>query len=206
MTDAFVDESWLSATPREDYLLAVVSVITSQRRRLQLITRRIKKHAGRLKAQSELKASASSPQIARRFLHALAAEPDVEITAAIWRGKRGEIEDYEALYQRVMARCVWQVVKRHPRCDVFIDKRYTNPNQQHDLEGGIREAIAGVRGNIVRVFQETSHAVQELAAPDFVAWAFVQRYGFGHEEFYRLIRSKVAHFDDLSAKKKSGSP
>jgi hypothetical protein len=56
------------------------------------------------------------------------------------------------------------------------------------------------------VFQEESHVVKELAAPDFVAWAFMQHYGRGNDEFYRLIRSRVVHFEELSGKKKSGSP
>jgi hypothetical protein len=39
MADAFIDESWLSEKSSDDYFLAVVSVITTDRRKLELIVR-----------------------------------------------------------------------------------------------------------------------------------------------------------------------
>ena len=195
MLCAFIDES-LSLSSEDDYFIAVAAVITDDRRRLELLARRLKR-APKLKAHSELKASASSSITATRFLQRMSKMDEISITASIWQGKRRSIEDYEILYQSVVARCALGAVRRYPKIDLIIDKRYTNPEQQRALEGSIREAIASVPHNIVRVFQEESHVAKGLAAPDFVAWALMEHYARGEGYFYNLIRSKIVHFDDL---------
>lgn len=197
MADAFIDESWLWDKTVDDYLLIVASVTTTRRRELQLAVRRLKR-IPHLKATSEIKATLTTPDVVKKFLQVLAGDPSITITAAMWRGKRSDIDDYEALYQRVVARCAWQVVKQNPRSDLYVDKRYTRRQQQNELESTIRESISVIPQNIVRVFQADSRVVKELAAPDFVAWAFLQHYGRNNDEFYRLLRGKISHFDDLS--------
>lgn len=197
MADSFIDESWLWDEVTDDYLLIVASVTTTRRREMQLAIRRLKR-IPHLKAKSEIKATVTTPDVVKKFLQVLAVDPSVTITAAMWRGKRADIDDHETLYRRVMARCAWQVVKRNPRSDLYVDKRYTRRQRQNELESAIRESISVIPQNIVRVFQADSRVVKELAAPDFVAWAFLQHYGRNNDEFYRLIRGKVSHFDDLS--------
>jgi hypothetical protein len=197
---AFIDESWLMLPSEDKYFLAVASVMTDERRKLLLMSRRLKR-SPKLKAHSELKASASSSKTATKLLQMLANQADVSIVAAISQGRYSEIDDFEELYQDVVARCALQTVRRHPRIDLIIDKRYTNLDQQRAFEGIIREAIAVVPNNIVRIFQEESHATPELAAADFVAWALMARYGRGEGQFYNIIRPKIEHFDDLSRQK-----
>jgi hypothetical protein len=195
--DAFIDESWFSQKSSDDYFLVVVSVMTTDRRKIELAVRRLKR-IPRLKSRSELKASASSAKVATKFLRMLASDPSVVIVAVIWQGKKIDVEDYEGLYQQLVARRALQTVKRSKRMDLHIDKRYTHKGRQQELEEKIREAIAEAPANIVRIFQEDLQSVKELAAPDFVAWAFTQRYCYANAEFYKIIRSKIKHFDDLS--------
>ena len=195
--DAFIDESWFSAKGSDDYFLAVVSVMTTERRKIELAVRRLKR-IPKLKSRSELKASVSPPKIVSKFLHSLAQDPNITIVVAIWQGKKSDVGNNEGLYQRLVARCALQTVRRSKRVDLHIDKRYTRQNRQQELEGAIRESIAEVSGNIVQIFQEDSQAVEELAAPDFVAWAFTQRYCRANFEFYNIIRAKVKHFDNLT--------
>lgn len=200
-----MDESWLSSSSSDEYFLAVVSVITTDRRGLLLTVRRLRQ-IPKLKAKSELKASVSPPEIVKRFLHALADDPNISIVATVWKGKKRDVGNYEELYQEVVGQCALQTVRRNKRIDLVMDKRYTNRKSQQKLEGAIREAIAVVPGNIVRVFQEESHVVKELAAPDFVAWALTQRYGRADDQFYDIIHLKIAHLDDLSGKKRATLP
>ncbi len=195
MVDAFIDESWLVG-PGGRYFLAVVSVMTTDRRKIELTVRL--KRIPKLKTRSELKASASSAKVVKRLLGELASDPDVSIMAVIWRGKKTDVADNERLYQELVAHCALQTVQQSQRIDLHIDKRYTHEGRQRQLEERIREAIAAVPGNIVRILQEDLSAVKELAAPDFVAWALMQRYCHGNDEYYSIIRSKVRHFDDLS--------
>jgi hypothetical protein len=195
--DAFIDESWLATKSSGDFFLVVVSVMTTDRRKIELVVRHLKR-IPKLKMRSELKASVSPPKIVSKFLDALAQDPNVAIVAAMWQGKKKDVENHEKLYQSVVARCALQTVKRSKRIDLHIDKRYTRQNRQQELEGKIREALVQVAGNIVRIAQEDSQSVEELAAPDFVAWAFTQRYCHNNAEFYNIIRSKVKHFDDLT--------
>lgn len=195
--DAFIDESWSTNKVRDHYFLVVVSVMTTDRRKIELAVRRLKR-VPKLKASSELKASASSEKVAVKFLRALADDPNITVLAAIWEGKKTTVHDNEALYQTLVARCAFQSVKQSHRVVLHLDKRYTRQNRQRELESKIRESIAGIPGNIVQILQEDSRKVEALAAADFIAWAYTQRYCHANDKFYNLIRAKVKHFDDLS--------
>ena len=127
--------------------------MTTDRRKIELAVRSIKR-IPKLKTRSELKASASSAQVAAKFLRLLADDPNVAIVAAIWRGEKQSVRDHEALYQHLVARCALQTVKRSKRIDLHLDKRYTRQNLQRELEEKIREALVPVTGNIVRIAQE----------------------------------------------------
>ncbi len=191
----FVDESFSAATS-DDYFVVVIGVITQDRRRLELMTRRIRKQ--RVKASSEFKASVTPPKLVKRFLKELAEDSNISIVAAIWESKRDAVGDFEELYRQLVARCVLRAIKKFPRAKVHIDKRYSHKRGQQALDLEIRRALALVRGNVVQIFQEDSRRVQELAAADFVAWAFMQHYCHANAEFYNLIRARVIHMDNLS--------
>src|SRR3990172_369942 len=105
--DAFIDESWLTEKSSDDYFLAVVSVLTTDRRRLELTIRRIRQ-VPQLRIRSELKAWSSPPEITKRVLHALADDPNILITAAIWKGKKGKVKNHEQLYQELVGRVALQ--------------------------------------------------------------------------------------------------
>jgi hypothetical protein len=195
MVDAFIDESFI--TSGDEFFVVVASIVTTDRRGIERSMKRIKR-IPKLKAHSEIKAAASSGMVAERVLITLALDPDLLIYVTMWSGKKRRVQDFEQLYQDVVARCCSQIVKRFKRIDIHLDKRYTDPDRQRRLEGKIREAIAVVPENIVRIFQEDSQKVKELAAPDFIAWAYTQRYGRGHGEYYHLIKAKVTHFENLS--------
>lgn len=192
---AFVDESF-SAPTSDSYFVAVVAVFTNDRRSLELTIRRIRKK--RVQARSEFKAAKTPHKIIREFLVALASEPNLSITAAIWESKRTEVGDFEALYRQLVSRVALMVVKKHKRVDLVLDKRYSHKQSRDELELEIRRNFAFVRGNVVRILQEDSQRVTELAAADFIAWAFMQHYCKGISEYYNLIRSKVVHLDNLS--------
>lgn len=193
--DAFFDESM--SIKGEDYFLVVVAVTTPNRRAVALEVKRLKQRPN-LKARSEFKASASPPQIKKRLIQRLARDPDISICSVIWHGTRKSIQDTEVLYQRLVARCALHVVRQNPHVDLHIDKRYTNKRRQRELEAAIRERIALVPRNVVRVFQEDSSVVKELTAPDFVAWAYTQRYCHSNDAYYNIIRAKAKSFEDLS--------
>lgn len=195
MTDAFVDESFLSYDDK--LFVVVVSVASSNRRAIARNVQRLKR-IPKLKAKAELKATLSPPRIIRKLLECLARETDIAIFVAMWQGEKKKAGDYEELYRRLAARCILQTVKRSQRVDVYVDKRYTDRKSQGKLEQTIRESIAIVPKNVVRIFQEDSRVVKELTAPDFMAWAISQRYGRANSEFYNLFRSRIVHLDDLS--------
>jgi hypothetical protein len=195
MIEAFIDES--SLRHGNYFFLVVVAVVTTNPRKIELDVRKLKR-VPKLRVRSELKAAASSSETAKKFLRLLANDPGIRIVAVMWNGQRNLVDDYEELYQRVVARCAFHTVRQTPRIDLHIDKRYTNKHSQRNLEEKVRKAIAVVPKNIVRVFQEDSQKVKPLGAADFIAWAYLQRYCRANSEFYNLIKSKVVHFDNLS--------
>lgn len=197
MVDAFFDES--IQRNGDELFLVVAAVVTTDRRHTELAVKRLKRKPKlKLKAHSELKASASSREAVKGLLQALAQDPSVVIYAGIWQGKHDAMPDFESVYQTLIARVALQIVRHNVRADLHIDKRYNNRKRQQQLEQRIREQLVRVPKNVVRVFQEDSQVVKELTSADFVAWAYMQRYCYTTDEFYNLFKARVAIFEDLS--------
>ena len=140
----------------------------------------------------ELKAADVETTVTERLLRAI-AEEDVEIMVVIVN-KQAILRppaDSEDIYREAVTRVVRHGVERHPRLELWLDKRYTKPALRHRLEKTIREGIAGLSQQVVLLHQEDSWKQRGLQAVDHVAWALYQKYERGDDRLYKIFEAKV---------------
>ena len=186
----FLDESGdtkpFSSTP-----LVVTVLITSQPRLIELLVKRSLKKRGTSLKSGELKAAFSKDKVVKELLQALARLEIQIITAALDKQIIVRPPDnWEDLYREVVGAAVRECVKRWPRLELHLDKRYTNKWQHRKLEQFIRERISDLPQEVVLLYQEDSIACKGLQAADFVAWSAGRRYR-GNDTFWKIVEGKV---------------
>jgi len=82
-------------------------------------------------------------------------------------------------------------VERHPRLELWLDKRYTKSALRDRLEKTLREGIVDLTRQVVLVHQEDSRKQKGLQAADHVAWALYQKYERQDDAFYQILKGKV---------------
>lgn len=188
----FLDESG-GVDPFSGSHFLVVAVLTTRTPRpIKLHLKRARKGLRRKARPDEMKASTLHPDVIKRLLAAV-AEEDLAIVAVIV-DKRVILrppEDPEDIYREAVTRAVAHCVTRWPRCELFLDKRYTKAALRHQLEVVIREGIADLPQQVVLIQQEDSRNRKELQVADHIAWAFYQKYELADDSFYEVLKDKV---------------
>lgn len=185
---AYIDETGNVAISCHNHILIVAALGIENSRTIARIIRKTQKKYGSSLASGELKAKKESKFLIESLLTAFAKEP-IEVFSVIM--DRQIIEhppkDPEDIYRWAMARLVKKLVKRHPRIEIILDRRYTKEQLRYQLEKAIREAISDLPQEYVMIRQEDSASIKELQAVDFIAWAMFQKYERGDNQFYERI-------------------
>lgn len=171
--------------------LVVAVLITRTPRPIELHVKRTRKGLGRRARPDELKAADLETTVIERLLKAI-AEEDVEIMAVIV-DKQAILRppaDAEDIYREAVTRVVRHCVERHPRLELWLDKRYTKPALRDRLERTLREGIADLAQQVVLVHQEDSRKQKGLQAVDHVAWALYQKYERGGR-LHQILEGKI---------------
>ncbi len=189
---AFIDESGTASPFSGSHHLVIALLAAEIPRAVDLHVRRMQKKHGSSLRSGEMKAGASHESIVVKLLHSL-ADVEVEIIAVIV-DKSVIVRppaDPEDIYRKAVARAVAHAVRRWPRLDVNLDKRYTSLRLLDRLEREIREAILDIPREVVIIRQEDSVAHKELQAADYIAWALFQKYEHGDSRFYDIIAGRI---------------
>lgn len=181
----------------------VAVLIPSAPRSVELHIRRARRSLHRQTPLSELKAAQSDPIVIRRLLEAIGSEP-CEIYAIIVDKQGIKEQQAEIMYQLVVARVIADAAERHPQLYIYLDKRYTNPEQRLTLEQHIREGVAHIPDQGVIIEQADSTAYPGLQAVDFVAWAIRRKYE-GNRGWADLIQDRIVK-EELALGKKIAAP
>ncbi len=189
---AFVDESGTAAPFSGSRYLVIALLAVAAPRAIELHVRRMQKRYGASLRSGEMKANASREPVIADLLRALAEEA-AEIIAVIVDKSviTRPPADPEVIYRTAVGLAVIQAVKRWPRLDVYLDKRYTTERLRNQLEREIREAIVGLPQEVVMIRQEDSLTYKALQAADYVAWAIFQKYEHREQRFYDMIAKQV---------------
>ena len=192
MRYSFLDDSGGADPFSGSHFLVVAVLTTNVPRPIALHVKRARKSLGRKARPDEMKAAVLEERVIERLLRSIADE-DVEIVAVIV-DKRAILrppDDPEDIYREAVTRAIAHCVKRWPRIELFLDKRYTKESLRYELERVIREGIAGLPQEVVLIRQEDSRNRKGLQAVDHVAWAIFQKYEAGDDRFYSIIRDKI---------------
>lgn len=188
----YLDESGDVALFSGSRYLVVAILITQDPRPIELHVKRARKSLGRKASAEELKAADLEMIVTERLLAALMDE-DIEIVATIV-DKRAILrppQDTEEIYREAVAEAVKRCVERHPRLELWLDKRYTKPTLRDRLEKTIREGVADLTHQVILIHQEDSRKQKGLQAADHVAWALFQKYEREDDSLYQVIKSKI---------------
>lgn len=189
---AYIDESG-SVSPFTGSRFLVVALISmAQPRPVELHVKRAHKRYGASLASGEMKADASRGVVVEQLLKSLACEPIAIIAAVVdKRAIRRPPQDPEEIYRRTVSLVIQQAIRRWPRIEICLDRRYTTRRLRDRLERDIREATAGVHQEVVIIRQEDSLTCKLLQATDFVTWAIFEKYERGDGHFYDLITGRI---------------
>jgi hypothetical protein len=189
----YLDESGDVAPFAGSRYLIVAILITSDPRPIELHIKRARRALGRKAKSDELKAADLERVVTEGLLKSL-VEEDIEIVASVVdkRAILRPLSDSEDIYRAVVTQAVKLSVERHPRLELWLDKRYTKPALRDRLERTIREGITDLAHQVVLVHQEDSHKQKGLQAVDHVAWAFFQKYERKNDSLWRILASQVS--------------
>jgi len=205
MTDfmryAFIDESGTVGIKTGTHFLVVAAICTNQAREIEIPVQRAQKKFGTSLASGEMKANNSREVVILRLLGDLMKE-DIQILVVAINQKdiiRSPLDE-EEIYRKVVSRAAQHLVRRWPRIQICLDKRYTNDQLRFELEMRIREEIVDLPQKVVLIRQLNSQSERGLQAADFIAWAFFQKYERGDGRFVDVLAPKVI-LDELLKKR-----
>ena len=189
---AFLDESGTASPFAGSHFLVVALISTAHPRTLELHVRRAQKRYGASLRSGEMKADGSRETVIAEILAALVREPVAIMAVAVDKQTiaRPPI-DSEDIYRHMVSQAVGHLLRRWPRVDICLDKRYTTERLRYRLERAVREAVADLPHEVLIMRQEDSIARKELQAADFVAWAIFQKYERGDNRFYDIIAHRL---------------
>lgn len=188
----YLDESGDTALFSGSQYLIVAVLLTTSPRALELHIKRARSTLGRRARTDEFKATAVETAITRRLLHAITDE-DIEISAVVIE-KRAILRppsEPEDIYRYAVTQAVNLCVDRHPRLEMWLDKRYTKPALRDLLEKSIREGLVDRPKQMVLLHQVDSQQHGCLQVVDHVAWAFHHKYERNDDSLYQVFSRKV---------------
>ncbi len=193
MRQGFLDESGGTGSAAEgDNFLAVAILLASDPRPIELHVKRARKRLRRKPGSGEMKATHSVPRTISRLLQAIAQE-EVEIVVVVLDKRQLQElpQDPEDLYRETVGRAVRHCAERWPRLHLILDKRYTKAELRRKLEQTIKARLTDLASREVRIEHGDSQRSKGLQAVDYVVWAVRQKYEWGDEQFYRIIKSRI---------------
>lgn len=196
MTDfmhyAFIDESGTVGVESGTHFLVIAVVCGDNIRNIELPVQRALKKYGTSLSSGEMKANSSREAVILRLLEDLIQE-DIQIIAVSVNQKliKNTPKDNEDIYRKAVSRAIYHLVKRWPRIQICLDRRYTNNRLRFNLEKHVREEISELPQKIVLIQQLNSQSNKGLQAADFIAWSFFQKYENNDARFVEILAEKI---------------
>jgi hypothetical protein len=192
MDYAFIDETGNIGISEQSHFLIVAAFSTETPRYYERAIRKAQKKFGSALSSGELKGKKSNDKLIETVLTGLQKRP-IKIYAVIISQNilKTVSKSDEDVYRWAIARLVRKLVRRSPRMEIVLDKRYTKESLRYRLEKFIRQEISDLPQQYVLIHQEDSLHRKELQAVDFIAWAFFQKYEHGNCQYYEIFQSCI---------------
>lgn len=192
MAYGFLDEAGdVGSGPGSSPVLVVAVIVSGDPQSLRREVKKIRTRLGKKKRQiPEFKASQSDPAWNRKRLERL-VKLDIEVVAVVAEKTSHVLSsDSEELYRSLCVRAVEECLRRFPELTLRVDKRHTNPVLRAAYDQALRNAVEQP-GRTFIIEHADSAQDPALQQADLVAWAFLQKYTRGNDNFAAMIQDRV---------------
>lgn len=191
----FLDES--SSLPSKDLFFCVDIVVSDEKvsKLLSDILTRARKRIikKKLKTLTEIKFYHSDERT-RSYILSQIATTDVEIVVLIVDKKGRKVADTPENYGIVVGVAIAEVLKLHPRLELTVDKKFTNPDQQENfIRESEKTAIKLTQKGMSLIFNTPADSKRnrQVQLADFVAGAFNSKYNKNDNHYFEIIKEKI---------------
>ena len=125
------------------------------------------------------------------MLTELAGQEAVEVAVTVVDKVGRQVPDTPEHYGMVVGQAAMDYLRRRPRFDLTVDKRYTNPKSETRFRHTVLRIASTVANATFRLTTLQSEREPLLQLADFVAGAFQRKYNSGDTRFADLIVGRV---------------
>lgn len=190
----FLDES-PNLTDKASFFSVVIVLTTDQNEKnYQSIFKRIRKNElkGKKKDIPELKFASSTDRVRTKTLQAI-SKRSIKVSAFVIDKTGRRIPDTPENYGIVVGFAVSGALKRHPVIILTVDKKYTKPQDQEEVEKTTLKVVGKVSKKGVLQFKEhadsKSNSILQIA--DFIAGAISYKYNLKDNTYSKIIGNLI---------------
>lgn len=194
LTYGFLDES-PNLTDKASFFSVVIVLTTDQNEKnYQSIFKRIRKSElkGKKKDIPELKFAHSTDRVRTKTLQAI-SKRSVKVSAFIIDKTNRRVPDTPENYGIVVGFAVSEALKKYPIIVLTVDKKYTKPKDQEEVEKTTLKVVSKVSKRGVLQFKEHADSKSNslLQMADFIAGAISYKYNFKDDTFSKIIENLI---------------
>lgn len=194
LTYGFLDES-PNLTDKAAFFSVVIVLTTDQNEKnYQSIFKRIRKSElhSKKKDTPELKFAYSTDRVRTKTLQAI-SKRSIKVSAYIIDKTNRRVPDTPENYGIVVGFAVSEALKKHPVIVLTVDKKYTKPKDQEEVEKTTLKVVGKVSKKGVLQFKEhaDSKGNSILQIADFIAGAISYKYNFKDDTYSSLIENLI---------------
>lgn len=194
LTYGFLDES-PNLTDKASFFSVVIVLTTDQNEKnYQSIFKRIRKSElkGKKKDIPELKFAHSTDRVRTKTLKAI-SKRSVKVSAFIIDKTNRRVPDTPENYGIVVGFAVSEALKKYPIIVLTVDKKYTKPKDQEEVEKTTLKVVGKVSKKGVLQFKEHADSKSNslLQMADFIAGAISYKYNFKDDTFSKIIENLI---------------
>lgn len=194
LTYGFLDES-PNLTDKASFFSVVIVLTTDQNEKnYQSIFKRIRKSElhGKKKDIPEIKFAHSTDRVRTKTLQAI-SKRTVKVSAFIIDKTNRRVPDTPENYGIVVGFAVSEALKKYPIIVLTVDKKYTKPKDQEEVEKTTLKVVGKISKKGVLQFKEHADSKSNslLQMADFIAGAVSYKYNFKDDTFSKLIENLI---------------
>lgn len=194
ITYGFLDESPNLANKSSYFSVVIVLTTDQNEKNYQSIFKKIRKNElkGKKKDVPELKFAYSTDRVRTKVLQAISKRA-IQISAFVINKACRRIPDTPENYGVVVGFAVSEALKKYPVIVLTVDKKYTKPQDQEEVEKTTLKVVGKVSQKGVLQFKEHADSKNNsiLQMADFIAGAISYKYNFKNDTYSKIIEDLI---------------
>lgn len=194
LTYGFLDESPNLTDKSAFFSVAIILTTDQNEKNYQSIFKRIRKNElkGKKKDIPELKFAHSTKRVRTKTLQAI-SKRSIKVSAFIIDKAGRAIPDTPENYGVVVGFAVSEALKKYPVIVLTVDKKYTKPKDQEEVEKTTLRVVGKVSKKGVLQFKEHADSRNNsiLQMADFIAGAISYKYNLKDDAYCKIIENLI---------------